>query len=414
MGHDFRRLRNLVFGRRVGDAFPPLVFFHIGKTGGTSLIAYFQSASPHMLIEHDSDEVAGIEAALGGTPAEFIAGHYPVAKFLPRLPPDWLTMTVIRDPLWHIPSQYWHIRSHGTKDAPPAIQRLIALCNQHDFPALLACERDAAFEAHFDNPQTRAVTGKKSGPLDRQDLEAAKRLLSRLSFVGTTEHIDALAAHAAASLPWAHALRGQALPYVMVNPHNAAGAMDLPPEAARQLHALVEFDVELHRYAAAQQARAAPPDLAPASVAKSAAPRSRAMPVSDLVRVCTLEQERAALGRALLLHGNEVLLHPPGGADGRSAVTMRDIPFDGHSRLAGKLVVAHAASAPVRFDLHLVQGGDELVNASFLVSAGRPLDIALAFAPAAGPGQLTLATQMASPEAANGFAWATFIDLSIS
>ncbi len=410
MDYDFKRLREKFFNRRETSALAPLVFFHIGKTGGTALISFFEGASPHMLVQREPDDVNGIEAALSGTPAAFIAGHYPVATFLPMLPPDWLTMTVIRDPLWHLPSQYWHIRTHGTNGAAPALQRLIDLCNRHDFPALLACERDAAFEAHFDNPQTRAVTGKKSGPIERRDLEAAKRLLSRLSFVGTTERIDALAAQAAAALPWAHALLGQAPPHVMVNPHNAAGVAGLPPEAAKHLRVLTELDVELHCYAAAQQARAASPVRAMAP----AASRSKALPVSDLVRVFTPEAERSALGRALLIHGNDVLLHPPAGADGPSAVTMRDIPLDLHDRLAGKLVVAHAASAPVRFDLQLVRDGDALLDASFLVSAERPLDFGLTFAPAPGLGQLKLATRMASPEADNGFAWATFADVTIS
>jgi hypothetical protein len=196
----------------------------------------------------------------------------------------------------------------------------------------------------------------------------------------------------------------------MVNPHNAAGAAGLPPDAAENMRALTEFDVELHRYAAARQARATPPVLATAQ----AAARSNALPLADLVRVYTPEPEIVALGRALLIHGNEVLLHPPAGAAGASVVTMRDIPLDLHGRLAGTLVVAHAASAPLRFDVQLVREADALLDTSFLVCAGQPLAFELSFAPVTGPGQLKLATRMASPEADNGFAWATFVNVTIA
>lgn len=393
-------------------AFPPLVFFHVGKTGGTALITFFETASPSCLIEDSSDGVDGIEAVLGGKPAAFVAGHYAIAPLLPLIPADWLTMTVIRDPLWHLPSQYWHLRTLSEQAADPDMRRLIEACKNHDFAWIVASADEPAFARHFDNPQTRAVTGKKSGPVTWRDLVEARDILSRLSFVGTTERIDALAAYVASALPWAHGLQGRKLPYVMVNPHNEAGVPELPTHVAARLHALTELDRQLHRYAESLRQRYQP--AVQMDACGAAAIRSSTLPVADLVRVYASEHARVALGEKLRIWRNEVLLHPPAGPEGSASLTMDAIPLRGQGTISGRVLLAHAASPPVRFDIELASHGAHLADASFVLGAGHPLEFRLTFPASSGPGQLKLATRMASPETGNSFAWATFADVVLS
>jgi hypothetical protein len=387
----------------------PLVFFHIGKTGGTSLIKHLQSATARVFVEKSPFDTFGIDAALAGEELDFISGHYQVAPTLARLPPDWFTMTVIRDPYRHLTSTYWHIRAHPPDTTEPALKRLIDACSRCDFAALLAGPREESFETHFDNPQTRAVVGKRHGPIGRRDLAHAIKLLSRLSFVGTTDHIDCLAAHIAASLPWASSVRCSAMPYVMVNPHNRSGAIDVRQSTMLHISALTELDAELYRHACALSPAPQPPEAIPAAM-----PRPRALPIADLARVFPHVLAGARAGEEFRIDTDTLLLHPPHGRDGAAMLHINDIPLEGHDTFSGRLVLGHPAAAPVRFTIRLAQGEIELLDATFLVSATNPIDFTLAFTPSVGPGVLRLQTEMGSCEAKQSFAWARFVNLVIS
>jgi hypothetical protein len=386
----------------------PLVFFHIGKTGGTSLTKHFQSATERIFVEKSPFDSLGIDAALAGEELDFISGHYQLAPTLARLPPDWFTMTVIRDPYWHLSSTYWHIRTHPPETAEPALKPLIDACSRCDFADLLTGQREYLFETHFDNPQTRAIVGKRHGPIGRRDLAHAVKLLSRLSFVGTTDHIDRLAAHVAASLPWASSVRTSIMPYVMVNPHNRSGTIDMPQSTMRHISALTELDSELYRHACALSPAPRLPETIPA--AKS---RPRALPIADLARVFPYLLAGARAGAEFRIDTDVLLLHPPHGRDGGARLHINDIPLEGHDTFSGRLELGHPAAAPVRFTMQLTQGMTDLVDAAFMVSAGNSIDFTLVFAPSFGPGALKLQTEMGSCEAIQSFAWARFVALAI-
>jgi hypothetical protein len=93
---------------------------------------------------------------------------------------------------------------------------------------------------------------------------------------------------------------------------------------------------------------------------------------------------------------------------------MDAIPLRGQGTISGRVLLAHAASPPVRFDIELASHGAHLADASFVLGAGHPLELRLTFPASSGPGQLKLATRMASPETGNSFAWATFADVVLS
>jgi hypothetical protein len=389
---------------------PPLVFFHIGKTGGTSLVSYLRRFARRSSVQENPTDEGGINAALNGTDFDFIAGHFPIAPLLDRLPIGWQTMTVIRNPLQHLPSCYWHIRTHATDSAAAELREMIDICKTNEIGALLQNRCGPIFESLFDNPQTRAVLGQGSGPLNHQDLQRAIELVSRLSFVGTTERIDDLAAQVGTTLPWAADWRAHAVPHIMINLCNVAGVYEMPRETLRQIIARTELDAELYQHATKLQLAQPAPNAA--REAEPGRHSCHALPVSDLIRSLPLTLDHVRLGAELCVSGNEVLLHPPPPGHGQAVVAIENVPLNGHSELAGRMVVAHPGAPAVRFGLELAQDATKLADASFLIGAGRPADFRLRIHQAIGLSRLTLRTQVEGHNS-NDFAWATFVDLMI-
>jgi hypothetical protein len=395
----------------------PLLFFHIGKTGGTSLTSYFRSLARDFHVQSVPDDYSGLELAEHTRFPDFISGHYKVATWLHRLPPSWRTMVVIRDPIQHLLSSYWHIRTHPEVSDNPGLRDLIRDARQVDFSTLLRERAGECFEEHFDNPQTRFILDKKFGPLDAQDQARAIALLGEVDFVGVTECLGEFAAQIAASMPWAVGWEEQILPRMVVNPFNSLRTEEIPRALLRNILAATEIDAELyHRARRLQSARVG--QTAKTSVAMFVPPPNpeateRCIPVADLIRVFPVTTRSVRFGFELSIDDDKIMLHPPEPGEDPASVTIENIPLDRHRELAGWLMVAHEGAAPVRFDIELSQGAATLASASFKACYQRGLDIRMRFSPAAGPATLTLRTAMADGDS-NTFAWAHFVGLTIN
>jgi hypothetical protein len=404
-------------GQKSGDAVgSTLLFFHIGKTGGTSLTRYFQSLAPRSYVQPDPGDVSRLDTSEATEQPEFISGHYAVQQWLRRVPPSWRTMLVMRNPVQHLLSSYWHLRTHGiaTDDIP--LRDLIEATKRLDLGALLSERFGETFEAHFDNPQARFILGKESGPLDASDRAQAAELLESLTYVGCTERLDAFAAQVAAALPWAAGWQLQALPRLMVNPYNSVDTDQIPRALLRHILAASAVDADLHQQAQRLQAeRFASSAKLPVAAGISEAdppPAVRAIPVADLIRVSNTIVQGVRPG-GLQIDGDQLLLHPPEGGQGCATVAVDELALDRHSQVAGRLVLAHEGAKPVIFGIEIVCDAAVLVSASFKIASGQPLDIRLRFAPTIGPARLTLRTEMAAAGASNGFAWAKFVAVEI-
>jgi len=393
----------------------PLLFFHIGKTGGTSLTSYFRSLARDFYVQTLPDDYSRLEASDNTDFPDFISGHYKVATWLHRVPPSWRTMVVIRDPIQHLLSSYWHIRTHPDVSGNPGLRDLIRDARQVDFRTLLHERAGECFEEHFDNPQTRFILDKKFGPLDEQDQARAIALLDSITFVGVTERLGEFAAQIAASMPWAAGWEEQILPRMVVNPFNALRTEEIPRALLRNILAATEIDAELYQRARRLQsarvgARTPVAMFAPARVAEAT---ERCIPVADLIRVFPLTTRGVRFGFELSIDDDKIMLHPPGPGEEPACVTIENIPLERHHEIAGHLMLAHEGAGPVKFDIELSQGKAILASASFKVGYQQALDIRMRFPPAFGPARLTLRTAMAEGHS-NAFAWAHFVGLTIN
>jgi hypothetical protein len=260
-----------------------LLFYHIGRTGGTSLTKYFRSLTSKSYIQPEPADGSGLESS---EPFDFISGHYPVALWTHRVPRSWRTMMVIRNPVSHLLSSYWHIRTHPEATDNDGLRDLIANARRDDLGTLLQARAGAQFEAYFDNPQTRFILDKTTGPLDADDQAHAIALLNSLTYVGTTERLDDFAAAVAAVTPWAGGWEEQTLPRAMVNPLNVLRIDEVPRDLLRRILAATEIDAALHQCAAAwQSARFDPFTRATTPRREGSSYEVRFIPVTDAIRV---------------------------------------------------------------------------------------------------------------------------------
>jgi hypothetical protein len=164
---------------------PTLVFFHVPKTGGSSLEAImlreYQSAIGTSNWAKDADASrAGLRGALAGTLPPLIFGHIPVFA-RDELPADSEWLTLLRDPVERVLSQYYYGKRPPTR------------------PFREFLEEDP------DNLQTRMLSGLDpfAGPADETMLEAAKATLrDQFALVGLTERFDETLALAAWKWGW--------------------------------------------------------------------------------------------------------------------------------------------------------------------------------------------------------------------
>jgi hypothetical protein len=305
------------------------------------------------------------------------------------------------------------IRTLGEATDNDGLRDLIANARRDDLGTLLQARAGAQFEAYFDNPQTRFILDKTTGPLDADDQAHAIALLNSLTYVGTTERLDDFAAAVAAVTPWAGGWEEQTLPRAMVNPLNVLRIDEVPRDLLRRILAATEIDAALHQCAAAwQSARFDPFTRATTPRREGSSYEVRFIPVTDAIRVLPLKLEHVRPGHELSIDEDKIILHPPAPENGCASVTIDGIDLHGHSRLTGRLMLAHPNAAPVSFDIELSRGDEAIAHASFRIAHGRPFDIQIGFMPTSGPARLTLRTAMTGAHS-NAFAWATFIGLAI-
>jgi hypothetical protein len=181
--------------KRISGLPRKIAFIHIRKTAGSTLfdaISRNYSADQQLLIDgrpHNRDEVTRSLADLGRKPVRLIYGHvgFGVAKYLPS---DFSMITILRDPMERVLSQYYFLR--GRKKSPDSYYQ------KHSLEYALS---DSEVNHYFSNVQTRVLSSaevqisqKPVADMGQQDLEAALGNLKRLSLVGFTEQFSSMLA----------------------------------------------------------------------------------------------------------------------------------------------------------------------------------------------------------------------------
>lgn len=209
---------------------PPLLFLHIEKTAGTSVIDYLAAHFPPDAV--DPDPFHGAPGhLLSPLPRDkdrydFIWGHQDLPALLRCQPPKRLVLTFLREPRARILSLYTYWRALRPEE--------IARNPQHDgviaarSRGLLAFleSPEAEVRDFIDNIYARRLTGRyvsHGAPDDDAAMRAAAMsALELIDVIGITEHMGASLLVLAARIG--------AAPPPIVPRHNVLGTMQMDPE----------------------------------------------------------------------------------------------------------------------------------------------------------------------------------------
>jgi Wzt C-terminal domain/Sulfotransferase family len=221
----------------------PLVFCHIPKTGGTSIHRFISAAYGVDSVSEnvDSENYSSAVHALARYSA--IIGHF---WFRPgeQLDPNRLNVTVLRDPVDRVVSQYYFYRQLGPTIHPSAPERSMELQSYvtSELPTVLAATSN--FQTRLLAPLGLSL--ESVDPSDNDLLLAAQRAVDSFDLVGIFPDLEDTAAcilclgrvYAGIELPRENASRGR------------PAIADISDKVRRRLESLNELDRELYSYVA--------------------------------------------------------------------------------------------------------------------------------------------------------------------
>jgi hypothetical protein len=178
-----------------------IVFLHLFKCGGTTVIERLRSRLGAASVLHIRD-VPAFDVALRRDPT-MAARHAAVVGHL-SLPlleahfADWAWVTVLRDPVDRMLSQYHHFRreagaigvADGEADGDHAFR--VRFCAENDLLAFATSEdpRLTVYTRNFMTRKIAGVTRRKRSQLGEKALTTAIDNLPRFAAVGTTDMLD--------------------------------------------------------------------------------------------------------------------------------------------------------------------------------------------------------------------------------
>lgn len=216
-----------------------LFHFHIPKTAGTALRAWFvaqcgeDDVSPGLvgMLMHD--------ALLRWENRTVISGHFQPHQG-DELPRDRFSLVVLRNPAARFLSEYWFWRNHNDARLLDARQRVSDL----DMHIRLLDQRGPEHAALQIGMLYPLGTRSEEHLSSSERLAAAKLALDRFELVGVQESLDDFACMIAARMDWPQ----RDLLRHNVTQHKDA-MNDLAAEQRRRITALLESEIELYEYA---------------------------------------------------------------------------------------------------------------------------------------------------------------------
>jgi hypothetical protein len=216
---------------------PCLVFLHIPKTAGQTLhFVALRKFEPHETIHLNSlgtpidDEMERIPRAARER-ARLVWGNLPygVHEHIPR-PCEYLT--ILREPVSRVISVYKHILNATSH----VLHRRITE-SRMGLEEYVESRIDAG---QTENSQTRQLSGRQFGSLERDALEEARSHLQRFLVVGLTERIEET------FVLLRRSLGGGLMPYVT---RNVSPSVDVTQRAVQLVRDRNELDIDLYTFA---------------------------------------------------------------------------------------------------------------------------------------------------------------------
>jgi hypothetical protein len=326
---------------------------------------------------------------------------------------QWLKVLLLRSPLTHIPSQFYHFR-HAHNHDTEQNSDLLARAESMDLATFLRCgDSNFDFRPLFDNPQIRFILNLRNEALTNAHVDEAISILGDFDVVGIRERL----------LQTAHVVAGkfgkpapQSLPRLRTGGANNQFYIDAAPRDT--IDAILDrtrFDDQLFRWAWARLDRqtgalrqSVPVDAPPASA------EGRPIMLFDLFMDERRQVRNVAWGSDGMTLGNQILLHPPMPDLGRAEIWMEEVELAGQSQISAEVHLPDSNSPDVIFSCSLSSGEQTIAETQVQISAGQRVTMKTAILPPRfGKATIRLGTQVAPGCDRNHYASAIFHNAKI-
>jgi hypothetical protein len=390
--------------------FDRLAFFHVPKTAGTTLgdtLGKWFSPLESWLQPNSQDYVTFREGVGTGT-LRYVSGHLRPKLHGELFGPDWLKVLLLRSPLTHLPSQFYHF-SHAHNHDTEQNSDLLARAKSMDFPTFLRSgDSNLDFLPLFDNPQIRFILNLRNDPLTNAHLDEAISIMSDFGVVGVRERL-LQTAHVVAAKFGRPAPRS--LPRLRTGGANNPFHIDSASRDA--IDAILErtrFDDQLFRWAWARLDRQT--GTLQDSLPIETPPRSaeeRPIMLFDLFIDERRQVRNVEWGTEGMTLGDRIVLHPPMPEFGEAELWMDDVELAGQSQISTEVHLPDVNSPDVIFSCSLICGEQVIAETHVQISAGQRVTMKTAILPPRfGKATIRLATQVASGWDRNHYASAIF------
>jgi Sulfotransferase family len=395
---------------------PPIVLFcHLPKTGGSAvskMLASLITGEKHIELDPTiGSPQADVILARPG----YVSGHYHHLDSL-KLVRDLkmknvVLLTQLRNPISHIISQYYHLKTPAASlnhPNPEDMNGLVECAMNNDLAEFLTRCDDGNFPGHFDNPQTRFIINEPYGRIDAAALEDAICCLDQFSLVGIYEYFG----YSASRMTEMLGLDGPIeIPRVMTNPEKKSNPETIDRQSIKEIIRLTEYDAMLYEHfrVVIEEHLLRAPEVGGLNT-ESALPSintNMAVSVTDCVRVSrSMVVVNGRFGEEVMVLGEDLFIHAPHPSGGATRLSNIGCLLNGQNRFSACLILDHPASPAVVFVINIVSGSRQLVCAETRVVYGAPVFVSYGFPSHYGHVDIAIETRVASPANGNDFAWA--------
>lgn len=359
-----------------------IALFHIPKTGGTSLSVYLGSGyAPSRVWQQQRPDEPLPSAKLLANDYDFVSGHISPQATLQFFSKKWVKGILLRSPLTHIPSSFFHIQTKGSA-ADAELARSARNTTLYNF---LAQERTDKFETQFNNPQIRFILGRSSGALDRADVDEAIELLRRINVVGLTERLSS-AASMLEQLAGCH-------PLDILSAHRTSFdtnfRLDMcSSDTIRRLMDVAYFDLELYKQVIERsEHKNTLPEVQPTLISKPIQLASVALSPNS-------EIKNALVGREFQVLLNDIVLHPPYELESVAKLILHKVMLFGQTCFESDLAVTDWRGPHVRFTIEIGAENKLFVRAATIVGPGQKSRLSIMIPPLNGLVSIILSTNV--------------------
>lgn len=265
------RFRERVYSWRTGRLPRQIIFLHIPKSAGSTIVTYIETCVGDHKTKHSTrlnhwhiDRIPGEEELETAAQSRFVSGHFSWRE-LERVKRDdsALLLTTIRAPLARLRSLYFYMRHHPVSRIPAGLEDVYASATELP-PEQFFKNPDRRFQHMMNNFMTRTIAGNMGVPTTEDEwqnvLGQAKENIRKLDCICLSDELeqDFIQLASKIDLPLVLPLRSQNVTKHLIQGEDERKRQAEPftDEAVKAIEPLIKFDRQIYDLAMELRANA--------------------------------------------------------------------------------------------------------------------------------------------------------------